>query len=97
MKRSSLFKNFRYGDLVSFRIVLHFALKDDSGRHKQTIQASDFELYVFGVAGPLLGKTLPYLRNEIQKMSVSSFILTKTSIESKAEKELKSQGGHFIS
>jgi hypothetical protein len=87
--------------LVSFRIVLHFALKDDSGRHKQTIQASDFELYVYGAAGPLLGKTLwkqlPYLRNEIQKMSVSSFILTKTSIESKAEKELKSQGGHFIS
>ena len=78
MKRSSLFKNFRYGDLVSFRIVLHFALKDDSGRHKQTIQASDFELYVYGAAGPLLGKTLwkqlPYLRNEIQKMSVSSFI-----------------------
>jgi hypothetical protein len=54
----SLFEDFRYGDSASLRIVLHFALKTDNGRHVFLIQAFDFELYMYGVAGSLLGKVL---------------------------------------
>ena len=101
-RKFSFFEDFRYGDSASLRIVLHFALKTDNGRHVFLIQAFDFELYMYGVAGSLLGKVL----NATETTTLASkwnskgecyqFIQMKNSIDEK-EKELKSQGGRSIS
>jgi hypothetical protein len=57
-RKFAFFESIKYGDSASLRIVLHFALKTDNGRHVFLIQAFDFELYMYGVAGSLLGKVL---------------------------------------
>ena len=48
-RKFAFFESIKYGDSASLRIVLHFALKTDNGRHVFLIQALDFEfLHVQG-------------------------------------------------